>query len=300
MLSPTSRREEMTHIYNRSQTFQYFATFADLYDTYVDESNFHPRDKLLLGKILPRVSEPSLKVVNYGCGGGHLLIELAKRGHSVLGIEPNPTLRSLAVNRLERHGYSGTLVQLGGIDSLATVESASVDMFVAMGVFQYLPDEEYKATLEYAHRIIRPNGHLIVTFQNSLFDLFTFNKYTLDFFEHQLFASLQHAGLDVRRAVESLRELITHPDLPEHDKMRARDNIFVRLSNPLTIKDELARFGFDLEGLYFYAFQPVPPLIAKDLGEGVKRIAEALELEKSQEWYAYFTGSAFLTHSCAR
>ena len=57
---------------------------------------------------------------------------------------------------------------------------------------------------------------------------------------------------------------------------------------------------FDLLNLYFYAFQAVPPLIAKDLGEQAQRIADQLEVEKSQEWYAHFLGTAFLIHGRVR
>jgi SAM-dependent methyltransferase len=285
----------MTHTYDRAQTLQYFSSFADLFTSYANESNLHPRDRLLLEKILSD-QKSRLTVIDYGCGGGHLLASLAQRGHNVTGIEPNAELAKLATQKLERFADSKNNVRLGGIETLSNIAPASVDLFVSMGVFQYLPGEEYVRTLQHIRRVLKPDGRLVCTFQNALFDLITFNKYTVDFFEHQLFPPLQELGLNLPNAVKSLETLIPCSELPHFTKSRARDNIFVRLSNPLTIGAELRRFGFELADLYFYEFQPVPPLIAADLGDQVREIAAALEVEKAQEWYAYFIGSAFLTH----
>jgi hypothetical protein len=140
----------------------------------------------------------------------------------------------------------------------------------------------------------------VCTFQNALFDLFTFNKYTVDFFEHQLLSPLADLGLDVQVAIAGLQKLILNPELPSYDTARARDNIFVRLSNPLTIRRELWDQGFDVKDLYFYTLHPVPPLIRRDQREQIERISSAIEVERSQEWYGYFMGNAFLVHCVAR
>lgn len=285
----------MTHIYDRSKTFNYFESLAVTYDSYADETNLHARDRLLLEKVLPGVGNAKLRILDYGCGGGHLLAALFKRGHEVFGIEPGEALQTMANEKLANLGRQGA-VQLGGLELLPKIESDSLDMFVAMGVFQYLSDEELAETLAQVVRILKPNGHLVSTFQNSLFDLFTFNKYTVDFFEHKIFPALAPLGLKVPQAVAELKTLLANPDLPSHNPSRARDTIFVRLSNPLTIADELQQSKLKLEERYFYAFHAVPPIIAKQVGPEAQRVAEELEVEHSQEWHGYFTGSAFLTH----
>lgn len=290
----------MMHEYDPVRTSRFFAENSGLFNLYENELGPSPRDRILLEKVLPTLPDSALRIVDYGCGAGGLLAELARRGYDVLGIEPNDSMRQFAIDKLKRLGYSEERVRKGDLDQLRKIESETVDLLVAMGVFQYLSDEEYAETLKTARRILKPHGHLVCTFQNAFFDLFTFNEYTIDFFEHQLLRPLVECGLDRDKAISGLRSLVTNPELSAYDKTRARDNIFVRLSNPLTIGKQLKACGLELEDLYFYTLHPVPPLIKEDQAEKVRKVSETIEVEKSQEWYAYFMGNAFLTHCRAQ
>lgn len=284
----------MTHIYDRNKTFNYFETLAVTYDSYADDTNLHVRDRLLLERILPSLGARKLRILDYGCGGGHLLVALAKHGHDVLGIEPGSKLQEFASEKLQQLGLPGDSVKLGGLDALQKIESHSLDMVVAMGVFQYLSESEYATALTEMNRVLKHDGHLVCTFQNSLFDLFTFNKFTVDFLEQQIFSPLAPLGLKVDAAVEQVKTLMVNPDLPKHSETRARDNIFVRLTNPLTLPEELQQFGFSIQKRHFYAFHAVPPLISKAVG--ADKVSELLEIEHSEDWQGHFTGSAFLVH----
>lgn len=167
----------------------------------------------------------------------------------------------MALSKLQKLGFGGQIWH-GGLNQLQAIEEQSLDLCIVMGVFQYLPAAEYRQTLRCLHDVLKPGGSLACTFQNALLDLFTFNKYTVDFFENQLFSELAGFGLDVPKAVAGIRQLIVNPDRPSSDETRARDNIFVRLSNPLTVYRELGEFGFWIpDHLYFYTLHPIPPLI---------------------------------------
>ena len=82
-----------------------------------------------------------------------------------------------------------------------------------------------------ATRIIRPGGYLVVTHSNSLFDLFTFNAYTVAFFRDQF---------DVDPS-----ELLTHSDKPGRMSFNIREN-------PLSYPSKLERHGFIVEQTEFY------------------------------------------------
>ena len=286
----------MTHKYEAEKTQAYFTDNSKLYDLYESDEGPSPRDRILLEKILPRLGRSVTKILDYGCGAGGLLGQLAAKGYDVMGVEPNGQLRSLAIGKLRKLGLGDDRIKQGSVDQLTTLNSHDTDLCVSMGVFQYLSDDELRETLKRIRNVLTPNGNFVCTFQNALFDLFTFNKYTVDFYEHQLLPSLTDLGLDLQVAIAGVRKLITNPELPRYDRVRARDNIFVRLSNPLTIHKELGDHGFEVKDLYFYTLHPVPPLLREDQRDRVDRISSAIEVEKSQEWYGYFIGNAFLVH----
>src|SRR5437773_12155948 len=117
----------MTHEYDAARTAHYFSENAELYDLYANDEGPSPRDRILLEKILPKMSEVK-KVVDYGCGAGGLTAELAKEGYDILGVEPNDKLRKLAAAKLQRLGYGEERLMRGSIEALAALEKQSVDL----------------------------------------------------------------------------------------------------------------------------------------------------------------------------
>ena len=62
----------------------------------------------------------------------------------------------------------------GSVSYLEKIDDGSFDIILAIGIFQYLSDKDFKKTFENFNRILSPKGILIATFQNLFFDLFTF------------------------------------------------------------------------------------------------------------------------------
>ena len=135
---------------------------------------------------------------------------------------------------------------------------------------------------------------MVCTFQNAFFDLFTFNKYTVDFFEEKLFKPLKLDTLMGRAIVEDLKSLITHPNKPDYSSSIARDNIYVHTTNPLTIGEELANHKFKLLQKYFYSFFPLPRLIEGNYKGQLEKFKKQFEVKRSKEWYGHLMANAFL------
>ena len=118
--------------------------------------------------------------------------------------------RSAAEAELAAAGNADRIVQ-GGVDEFAALPSESFDIVIMMGVLQYLSDNDYREVIEAVSRVLKPNGCFAATFQNAFFDLFTFNKYTIDFFLHQLVGPLVEPSQ--QKVIEkSLSELIVNPE----------------------------------------------------------------------------------------
>jgi len=156
-----------------------------------------------------------------------------------------------------------------------------------------LSDQERVEVFGRVRNYLKPGGTLIATFQNGLFDLFTFNKYTTDAVANMLLAG-QVSESEALEVEQALGDLLTNPAAPPHSEWRARDNIYVRLENPLTIAAYLAEQGFALDHRWFYEWFGLPPLLMSKFGDVAKRVKDAFEVVNADDWRGHFMANAFL------
>jgi SAM-dependent methyltransferase len=282
----------MTHNFNAEETKKFFDS---------QEGHFShiksPREELLFEQIIPKLQKNSnhtLKTIDFGCGGGGLLLRLLSNNCDAIGIEKHQELFSTTQQRLKDNHHDPKRVINAGVEGIEQIGRHSQDLIIVMGVFQYLSEHDYTKLFSEIHRALAPTGTLICSFQNALFDLFTFNKYTIDFIEHHIIDELnlnETLGMDIS---SDLKSLVTNPEFPPYAKNRARDNIFVRTTNPLTIKKELKEKSFILNEKYFYDFHLVPTVIEKKYAEKLSQFTENFQKTRYSEWHGHFTANAFL------
>jgi 2-polyprenyl-3-methyl-5-hydroxy-6-metoxy-1,4-benzoquinol methylase len=278
--------------FNPKKTEDYFDSLAD---TFYQASA--PRDDIFLERILPLYTVPSdhiITALDFGCGGGALLLKMLNKGVDAKGVEKHSKLCSLAKDRLEQSGFDPSCVMQGSISELGNFKKHSFDFVVLMGVFQYVPLNERLLLMRHIYDLLKPGGHMVATFQNALFDLFTFNKYSIDFMQQKIFQPLGVDSLLGESILTDLRALLTHPDKPDFSPLIARDNIFVETTNPLTISEELKVHGFMLMNKYFYNFFFVPRLIEKDYADKLSLLKKEFEVTRSTEWFGHLLANAFV------
>lgn len=283
------------HTFNSEETAIFFnKTFApqERDQTSTPETKLRHRDHILLRYILEPLKKRKLRILDFGCGQGRQLAHLIANGYDVVGMEKHPGMREHAERELAQIDSTGRLIA-GGIPELAVIKPGSFDIIVMLGVMQYLSEEEYETAIEACANILKPGGLFVATFQNSFFDLFTFNKYTLDFFMNALVGPFLENS-ERAKVEQALAGLMTNPDKPPHHDGRARDNVFVRLTNPITIGDDMLKRGFTLRAKYFYEWFGLPPLLGSQHATISQRITQRFEVENPTAWQGYFMANAFL------
>ncbi|MCX6735869.1 MAG: class I SAM-dependent methyltransferase [Candidatus Parcubacteria bacterium] len=106
--------------------------------------------------------QPASIIVDIGCGTGLLASELAKRGHKVIGVEPEKTMLEVARNR-----PNGELVHW--IEGDATkVGQTNADLAIMTGhVAQvFLDDKKWRETLKAIYKSLRACGTIAFESRN--------------------------------------------------------------------------------------------------------------------------------------
>lgn len=105
--------------------------------------------------------EPRSRVLDLGCGSGRRTIELARRGHRVLGVDPDE--RALAVARASAKGEKLNVHFLKA-DTRAISYRSEIDAIVSLdGAFGQLPqDRDDLRCLEAARKALKPGGQMLI------------------------------------------------------------------------------------------------------------------------------------------
>jgi len=109
--------------------------------------------------------EPRSRLLDLGCGSGRLTLELARRGHRVLGIDPDE--RALTAARIAAKGEKLN-VHFMKADIRAIPYRADFDAVVSLdGAFGQLPaDRDDLRCLEAVKRSLKPGGKLLIEVLN--------------------------------------------------------------------------------------------------------------------------------------
>lgn len=102
----------------------------------------------------------SARVVDFGCGHGRHANELARRGHTVLGVDRVPGFLELARAEAAREALAAEFVEadLRAL-RLPSEFDAAICLFDAFG---YFADEEQALIVDNFHAALRPGGRLLL------------------------------------------------------------------------------------------------------------------------------------------
>ncbi|MEW5727762.1 MAG: class I SAM-dependent methyltransferase [Pseudomonadota bacterium] len=99
------------------------------------------------------------RVIDVGCGDGHLARHMARHGADVLGVECSP--RQLAKARAAEPQPGVEIVE--GVGQALPAEEASADVVVFFNSLHHVPAEFMAPALAEARRVLKPGGQVYVS-----------------------------------------------------------------------------------------------------------------------------------------
>ncbi len=239
---------------------------------------------------------PLGRCLDAGCGGGAVTIHFLEKGWDGYGVDAAEAMVALARQNLTEAGHSAERIGRTSVTDLELFPDEHFDLIISAGVMEYLTEEEEAAAFAEARRVLRPDGRILVENINGLFDLSTFNRFTIDFFAGQVFPLFFEAEAERAELAERLRGLVAHPDKPSREGVYSttRDQVYTKSEIPLDYGRKVAGYGFKELEQGFYRFHAVPPLLFEDRPE-LERVAIAKELELSRHWIGTFMASGFIS-----
>lgn len=239
-------------------------------------------------------------IFDAGCGGGWTVLDALTRNIDAYGVEPVSELHAFAQSLISAKGHDPQRITRNDLSVIREHKPSSWDCAALLSVLPHISAEQWDPAHENIHRILRPGGHLVAAYRNNLFDMYTFNSLTVDFFEEHLWDTAATGNGNARINAENLKDLIVNPTIPGRNFTAADDKSFGKLqrpkSNPLTIKNYLSKFGFQVNRIRFYHFHCVPPLLKSKLPD-FEKINYQMEMTMSDDWRGHFMAAMFLVEA---
>ena len=131
------------------------------YDRRIDRISGH-RVRAMKERVTAVVPSDS-HVLEIGCGTGELASMLIASRCTVDGFDLSPAMVASARERVETERLTDKLdVRQMGVDAMDGLPDGAYDAAVATLVFSELTDDERRFALAHAHRVLKPDGILVV------------------------------------------------------------------------------------------------------------------------------------------
>lgn len=235
------------------------------------------------------------KILDAGCGGGQVMTTLLNDGWDVDGFDASKTMVSYARDAILAVGHDPGRVIVGDMTDLGIYPNEHYDVIYTLGVIEYLRDHEEALFYSEARRVLKPGGILVVEYINEIFNISTFNRFTINFFEKMILPHFLTDAQEICKTRDAIAQLITYPDKPDRTGKwsTTQDQVFTRSDNPFTFNQRAADFGFHMTDLLFYRFHVAPPLVFEKYPD-LEKAAISIERKLCHHWIGYFMASGFM------
>jgi len=229
-------------------------------------------------------SAPKGEVLDAGCGTGLMSRLLQKKGWKVTSVDYADGMVEETNKRAKSEGIDAVARKLS-LQELSKLNK-KFDYIMLNGVLPYVSREEESAVFEELKAISKENTVLVAAHYNLFFDIFGFDRYSVDAFEQLL----RETNILTQKQLESTRSKIeSRLAVPEKTLDEEKT---MKLENPLEYANKLNKFGFDQFDLAYYNFFYLPPSSEKDQDQSTR---EQLELQLCRNSSAVLLARGFIS-----
>ncbi|MBU2177600.1 MAG: class I SAM-dependent methyltransferase [Gammaproteobacteria bacterium] len=226
------------------------------------------------------------RILDIGCGGGHISVMCAAMGHEVWACDFAETQVKLTANKLAEWGYPPRVRQTNILD-LSAHPADYFDVILALSPLEYVPKPKHPIAYREMRRVLRKDGYIINQVINGLFDAMTFNSFTVAFWREHILPEF-FGPEDIERYIPMIAALMTHPNKPDVGTKygSTRQEVESTVENPFTYADEVRQYGFEEVDRLYYHLHMLPPLLFEQLenGDAIENNAYRLEEKYRRHW----------------
>ncbi|HEY4694885.1 MAG TPA: class I SAM-dependent methyltransferase [Candidatus Nanoarchaeia archaeon] len=210
--------------------------------------------------------QPKGKVLDAGCGPGLMTRLLQKQGWDVTACDYSKGMIKVSKQKAAEENLPDVYhyLPLSQLSKLAK----KFDFVILNGVLPYISEKEEPKVFEEIKKVLTPKGILIASHYNLYFDIFGFDKWTVEAIINYI---LSPAGLntkDLASAQEKISSLL-------HQKHKTLDREkTMKLEDPTAYKKKLERFGFEEFDQAYYNFFYLPAKFEADQRQAVREKLE--------------------------
>lgn len=273
-------------------------------DLLADTTRGYPANYFRMHLLINSFVKNNIKnVVEIGVGEGTPLVQLAKAGMNVSGIDISQSMVNKAKNKFKENSLEEELVSWGDIQDPMTyshlLHDGRYDGLLAMGVMPHIHNDEF--VLTNMKNMVKPGGKVFIEFRNKLFSLFTFNRLTKEFILDDLLSGVSSklkqivaADLDKRLEMNEPAPRLTGSSGGSNDgDFVGYDAILSKFHNPFDVQALFHTLGFSNANFLWYHYHPAMPFLSEEAKDLYRN--EALRLEHDvSSWRGFFLCSAFV------
>ncbi len=289
--------------FNKENMIRWYNEHSENYDqeSFTQSDDLYGGDAFRIELVAQTLKQLKPKsVLDIGCGTGMPMMRLLQEGFNVRGFDLSPGMIEQAKKKLVAKGQDPKLAEVGDLLDPKLPEKygrEAFDCVIANGVFPYLGPKECEIGHKNILQILKPGGWYLGAYTNELFDMFTLNRFTVNFYKKHFIDPLAVSEKEKAEIMEDIKDLLTHPDAPASIPEGARDSIYVGGHNPLTLGNDLKAMGLIQKDIMFYKFHAFQPLLKKKNPERQKafmKLSRDYEVKQAKDWMGYFLASTFI------
>ena len=242
-------------------------------------------------------------VLDAGVGAGVPLLKVAKKtkAKNIHAFDYTQEMVDFCKDYLKNTNFKNTNVYKGSVEKRSSFKKAEVngkiDIALMLGVMPHVKND--LIVLKNLQSVMSKKSRAFISFRNKLFNIFTLNRYSYEFFINDLLNITDKDSLDISK--KNLKKFFNMKQPPVRrvniNGGTGYDLILSKMHNPLEIHELFKKAGFSEIKIHWYHLHSTIPQLQTKFKSKKSFYTSSLKLEHNNNWRGMFLASAFLVEA---